>query len=235
MSSLAMFYQFSIIEPFECIFEITYSCTNTGPRTDMCDVDTGGSVGIFDTTTGVYEFYSEDKEEFPPGTYTFFIEGVTGDPEVISESTFTLELIDPCLNPTSLQGNTQPIREDYKYTGNNPSFIFEVIPFSITPDNCQSFITYSCSNIGPRSDMCDVSLLESASFYDETTGIYEFYTEDQNEFLPGTYNFTIKAQAGSLSAETTFSMKVVTNSPFFIEPRPHFINLALMTFDYPIM
>ena len=44
----------------------------------MCDVIEGDSAGIFDSTTGNYEFYSEDKDEFAPGAYTFTVTGTLG-------------------------------------------------------------------------------------------------------------------------------------------------------------
>ena len=77
-------------------------------------------------------------------------------------------------------------------------------PFETVPAVCQDLITYECSNYGPRTDMCDVIEGDSAGVFDSTTGNYEFYSEDKNEFAPGTYTFTVTGSLGSFVKTTTF-------------------------------
>ena len=85
------------VEPTYC--SIAYTCSNTGPRTDMCSVVSGSSSGTFDVSNGNYAFGSNDIVSFPPGTYTFTITGTT-DFSVQETNTFTLVLVNPCLSAT---------------------------------------------------------------------------------------------------------------------------------------
>ena len=46
---------------------------NSSPRTDLCDIVDGNTVGSFDASTGSYSFKSDDLEGVPEGVYTFEI------------------------------------------------------------------------------------------------------------------------------------------------------------------
>ena len=87
---------------------------------------------------------------------------------------------------------------DYTYTGMSPSAAFTLTPFTINPIECQSYITYSCSNTGPRTDMCSVVVQDSEGIFDSETGGYEFYTVDKVTFPIGVYTFTITGTLNGL-------------------------------------
>lgn len=62
------------------ICSITYSCAMAilSPRTDLCNIISGSTVGAFSSATGDYTFTSTDTISFPEGSYTFSITGKTG-------------------------------------------------------------------------------------------------------------------------------------------------------------
>ena len=78
------------IDPINCQSYVTYTCANTGARSDMCDVTEVGSAGTFDTVTGGYTFYTTDIAAYPASDYTFTITGDFGG--FTSDATFVLTL-----------------------------------------------------------------------------------------------------------------------------------------------
>ena len=137
-----------VSNPANCASSATYSCLNTGPRTDMC------SQGAFDTTTGSYTFSTIDQVAFPYGIYSFDITGVMfGASDIAS---FDLELVDPCTRPNSFTVGPQTDPADYYYlAGPSPAVSFNLNPLFVSdPINCEIQATYSCTNTGPRTDMC---------------------------------------------------------------------------------
>ena len=59
-----------VVDPPDCPF--VYSCAMTaGDRLDLCSVSDGETQGVFDSITGNFEFFSDDMENFKPGSYTF--------------------------------------------------------------------------------------------------------------------------------------------------------------------
>ena len=173
---------------------------------------------------------------FQPDVYTITITGEIGSIPTSLSTTFELILLDPdpCSDPSSFEATLQTHPIDYLYTDTSPSATFTLNPFTINPVECQDAITYSCSNIGPRSDMCDVEESDSVGSFNSDTGSYEFYSEDSQEFPPGTYTFTITGSIGSIQTSTTFMLKLINDSPYFIEPRPYFIDLKWTTLEYTI-
>ena len=102
---------------------IAYTCSNTGPRTDMCSVVSGSSSGTFEVSNGNYDFSSNDIVSFPPGTYTFTITGTT-DFSVQETNTFTLVLVNPCLSAT-LTINKPLAFDEPNYTLGSPDIAYE--------------------------------------------------------------------------------------------------------------
>ena len=77
-----------------------HTCTNTGQRTDLCTISDTGSVGLFDSNSGDYQFESNDMSVVLPGDYVFEITATVGS--TVSSIQFTLTLVDPCLDQVAL-------------------------------------------------------------------------------------------------------------------------------------
>ena len=94
---------------------------------------------------------------------------------------------------TSLTVGAQSNPPDYLYTGTSPSASFSLSPtFVSAPEvNCVNIATYTCSNTGPRIDMC------TEGTFDANTGDYTFSSTDTALYPQGTYTFTITAVLGN--------------------------------------
>ena len=83
------------VTPALCVANTTYSCQITsGPRTDLCSITSGSTVGTFNSITGRFTFRSFETVSFPPGTYVMKIEGTSGSKT--QSFTINLLLVDPC-------------------------------------------------------------------------------------------------------------------------------------------
>ena len=75
---------------------VTYSCSMiaSSPRTDLCAIIDGSTIGAFNTLTGDYSFQSTDLANYPKGLYQFEITGTVGtkSDKIVVE----LNLSDPC-------------------------------------------------------------------------------------------------------------------------------------------
>ena len=80
------------ISPSFCTIA-AYSCalTSDSPRTDLCEISDGNTVGAFNTATGDYTFKSDDSVTYPPGVYTFEITAAVGDGPT-KTATFTFQM-----------------------------------------------------------------------------------------------------------------------------------------------
>ncbi len=93
-----------MVDPTASVCPITYSCSVSGPRTDICSISDGATVASFDSVTGNYEFKSIDMANYPAGAYVFTITGTVGAKSVME--TFVMTLVDPC--PTTTLTIIQP-------------------------------------------------------------------------------------------------------------------------------
>ena len=75
---------------------VTYSCAILAgaPRTDICSITSGATVGTFEPASGNFQFESTDMANFPPGVYQFEITGTVGTKS--DKITVTVEFVDPC-------------------------------------------------------------------------------------------------------------------------------------------
>ena len=67
---------YNLMAPYRvvpAVCKIVYSCkiADLSPRTDLCNVVEGATVGAFNSITGSYTFKSIDIINFPPGSYVF--------------------------------------------------------------------------------------------------------------------------------------------------------------------
>ena len=69
-------------DPVECLQFVRYSCSITGPRTNLCDF------GGFDPLTGSFYLSLDSTDYAPSGTYDFTITGVIGD--ISTQATFSV-------------------------------------------------------------------------------------------------------------------------------------------------
>ena len=92
------------MDPPAAVCPITYSCSVSGPRTDICSILDGATVANFDPVTGNYDFQSVDMANYPAGAYNFTIKGTVGAKSVTE--TFVMTLVDPC--PTTTLTIKQP-------------------------------------------------------------------------------------------------------------------------------
>ena len=85
------------------------------PRTDLCSIIDGDTVGAFDITKGAFNFNSIDMANFPAGTYPMEITATSG--ARVNSLTVNLVLIDPCptstltLSATPFADNTYVLRD----------------------------------------------------------------------------------------------------------------------------
>ena len=178
-SSPSMIFNLSpvfVSDPPNCEQHALYTCVNTGPRTDMC------SQGTFDPTTGSYTFSTTDQVAYPYGVYSFDITGSMFGATGIAS--FDVELVDPCTRPNSFTVGAQTNPSDYHYTGLTTSHILNPV-FVSDPPSCESYATYTCSNTGPRTDMCTVGIFNAID------GSFSFSTADMVQYPPGVYSFDI--------------------------------------------
>ena len=95
-----------VVDPDASVCPITYSCSVSGPNTNICDTSAADGAAIFDTTTGGYTFETLDLVTYPEGDYVFTITGKVGLKEV--SSTFTMTVVDPCPTTTLTINNPVP-------------------------------------------------------------------------------------------------------------------------------
>ena len=122
----------------------------------------------FDPRYGDWYFFVTDKNEYPPGEYTFLITGTVGDQSDFYELVFNL--VDPCTEAT--------------FTVLQSPFYDAVYQLS-DPDLVQPWIDSELFNVDtPESDpsLCgDIQV----DFIDADTEWYfdfEFFSQDNNEF-----------------------------------------------------
>ena len=87
-----------VVDPAASVCPITYSCSVSGPRSDICSISDGATAANFDPVTGNYDFESIDMANYPAGAYTFTITGTVGAKSVTK--TFVMTLVDPCPSTT---------------------------------------------------------------------------------------------------------------------------------------
>ena len=97
---------------FPGVCNIVYSCAIevSSPRTDLCNIVLGSTVGAFNSITGGYTFKSIDNINFPPGSYTFQITGTSGLKTIMK--TWVLTLLSPCLIPGAFTLKTNPFTDE---------------------------------------------------------------------------------------------------------------------------
>ena len=102
-------------DPPVCI--VTYSCTmlSSSPRTDLCSIIDGSTIGAFDPLTGDYSFHSTDLANYPKGLYQFEITGTVGTKS--NKIIVDINMNDPCafaaitLEPSPLTNVTHVLRD----------------------------------------------------------------------------------------------------------------------------
>lgn len=114
---------------------------------------------------------------------------------MISSSSL-IQFNDPCTTPgpVSLTPSAQVNPPDYYYTDGSPALKFMMNQWTSSPPECIDLITFSCTNVGPRNDMCTEGSLEP--YY----GDYVFETLDYTSYPPGFYDFTITGTVGNVDA-----------------------------------
>ena len=87
-----------VVDPAASVCPIIYSCSVSGPSSDICSISDGATVANFDPVTGNYDFKSIDMAIYPTGAYTFTITGTVGAKS--ATETFVMTLVDPCPSTT---------------------------------------------------------------------------------------------------------------------------------------
>lgn len=84
-------------DPVECLSLITYLCSNSGSRTDLCSMneDGGLTIGNFDSASESFTLQTTNMIGVPPDTYVVSIVGTVG--LKLASGQFTFTLVDPCL------------------------------------------------------------------------------------------------------------------------------------------
>ena len=144
---------------------------------------------------------------------------------ITSTASATIEFMDPCPSPESVNSVPQTNPADYLYTGQSPKMLFTLTPFIVEPPVCT--FAYSCvMTAGPAGmpDLCALTDGDSHGVFDPITGNYEFYSIDMANYVPGQYTFEITGTVGDKSATSTFVMTLVnpcsTTVLTIIDPDP---------------
>jgi hypothetical protein len=132
--------------PVVCTDLIVYTCTYlygpyTGPL-DLCNLiyDNNGLISdiVFDVTTGVWVFDTQDGSIFVPGTYTFQITVTIG--YTVTTTQFTLTVISHCEPPTLTIVDLPPTGDVYYILGEAPHLVWEydlnTVVHSTVNDHC---------------------------------------------------------------------------------------------------
>jgi hypothetical protein len=157
------------------------------------------------------------------------------DPGVVANAIYDTKNADisfknACTNPDSMSfGQAQHISSDYSGAVSwNPPVL------SVAPSACGSSVVYSCSfnnhglSVANQVDLCSMNYsygsYVSSSSFDPNTGVFTFSTQDQTNFPPGNYDFTVTATIGQTSTDVTFTMSLtnpcaqatvsIANDPF---------------------
>ena len=127
----------------------------------------------------------------------------------------TIELVDPCLDPFTLDVPVQTAPADYYYTEDSPSLVFATELFPVTPVICT--VTYSCAILtAGLPDICDVQNgLTDGAFVTET-GHFTFKSNDIVNYLPGTYQMEITGDSGAKQGKFTIDL-VLVNPCFTVD------------------
>ena len=168
----------------------------------------------YDPANLQFTVYSEDFGLLGPKDLTvqaYLVEYT----QIVSEvSTTTIEFLDPCPIPESVNSVTQTNPVDYLYTAQSPKMQFTLTPFLVEPPVCT--FTYSCvMTDGPAGvpNLCALTDGDSHGVFDQISGNYEFYSIDMAKYKPGSYTFQITGTVGDKSASETFVMTLVDPCP----------------------
>lgn len=107
----------------------------------------------------------------------------------------TIEIIDPCIEPTSFGANPTNNPPTYLYTGDDEPLTWTLNPWTVEPAGCMSLLNFECANIeGPDgfNNLCD----EDGAF-DQTNGNFYFTSQDIINYPPGVYPVVITGRLGS--------------------------------------
>ena len=102
------------VQPAACA--VTYSCALLAgsPRTDICSITDGSTVGTFDPTTGNFQFQSINPSGYPIGIYQFEITGTVGDKSDVI--VVDVEFVDTCFGSVLTIDPTTLTSTPYTYT-----------------------------------------------------------------------------------------------------------------------
>ena len=167
----------------------------------------------YDTVTRTIEIYSEDFDLIGPRTIE--VRGFLKDhPLMRSELpnlSTSIEILDPCLTPTSIAdpGQLAEITYDYSVQG----LRFKLNDLVVDPYICP--VSYECVSIDdPSSSLtCDSNEVFQV---DNKTGLITVKTTDMTTYKPGDYPVIIRGSAGTLVSVTvdfTFTLRLVNPCP----------------------
>ena len=147
-----------VVDPVECLPVFTYTCSNTGTRTDICNMneDGGFTIGSFDAVTESFTLQTTNMIGVPPDTYVVSILGTVGLKSTTGQ--FTFNLVDPCPTLATITITT------------------EIFPASVTHIFRDPQIAYSwdfASNMSVTGVSADGNCgsLEIDFFYDDGSGV----------------------------------------------------------------
>ena len=115
-----------VVDPVECMPAFTYTCSNTGSRTDICSMseDSGLTIGNFDTATESFTLQTTNMVGVPLDTYVVSIIGTVGLKSTTGQ--FTFNLVDPCPLFATITITTEIFSGPVTYILRDP-----IVPFSV--------------------------------------------------------------------------------------------------------
>ena len=158
---------------------VTYSCSMvaSSPRTDLCQLIDGSTIGAFNTLTGDYSFQSTDLANYPKGLYQFEITGTVGTKS--DKIVVDLNLSDPCstaaiiLEPSPLQDVTHVLRDPAQ----SQSWLFSALFKIDTQVDC-GLISVEFFNAADINSSLDVSLFDDQQNALTSNSFTVFQTQD---------------------------------------------------------
>jgi len=192
---------------------LTYTATfNGSPINTTTKTSTGMA---YNTTSLTFEIYSENFGLLGDKTFTLAAY-LTNYPVTVSSKpdSQTIKIINPCLNPFSLNATAQTNPPDYYYSSNAyPKVQVTLAQYVVDPAASVCPITYSCSVSGPRTDICSITDGATVANFNPVTGNYDFKSIDMAKYPVGAYKFMITGTVGAKSVAETFVMTLVDPCP----------------------
>ena len=176
----------------------------------------------YDAENRKFTVFSEEEDLIGERSITLTATLIDHPTVTSATETAKIDVIGRCVNLESVDAPAQQNPDDYYYT--EAGLMFELNPYTVTPNDC-GVVVYSCEVIsGARTDLCSINEESTQANFDSVHGNYHFKSTDMTGFPPGEYTFKITGSAEDLSASSTFTIKLEDPCPTstleLVDPSP---------------